>query len=272
MDRPSPSLFTLHSANLVPTASSRLPPKRDAATSRPHDQRLHGPVLQPVTEFQPIHQRQHVCIRTLNSNAVEKHNHYGVFDNRTHPAMLSVSFGRTMRTREHLMLWLAVGAFVACAGAPMSIAAAQSREAPTPAVAAQNKAVVRRWIEDGFNKKVMTVVDALFAESVIINGSAVPRAGVKQNMSRHITAFPDLRVTIEEIVAEGNNVGIWYVVEATQKGEFEGIPATGKQVKWSGCDLLRLENGRIVEARFLSDSLGLMRQLGATLSLPPAQR
>jgi predicted ester cyclase len=79
-------------------------------------------------------------------------------------------------------------------------------------------------------------------------------------------------VTITEILTEGDKIVIWYTVKGTQKAEFDGIGPTGKAVNWLGSDLFRIEGGQIVEARFLSDSLGLMRQLGATLSPPPLKK
>jgi predicted ester cyclase len=75
--------------------------------------------------------------------------------------------------------------------------------------------------------------------------------------------FPDLHVTIDDIIAEGNKVGVWYTVEGTHRGEFAGIAATGNHVKWSGFDLLTVEHRKISQARFLSDFFGLMTQLGA---------
>jgi predicted ester cyclase len=89
-------------------------------------------------------------------------------------------------------------------------------------------------------------------------------------MSRHLAAFPDLHVVADDIMAEGSKVGLWYTVEGTHRGEFEGIAPTGKPAKWSGVDLFTIENGRISQVRFLSDLIGLLRQLGATVS-PPAE-
>jgi predicted ester cyclase len=134
-----------------------------------------------------------------------------------------------------------------------------------------NKALVRRWIEEGFNQSGLNVVDELFAERVRINGQIVGRDGLKQNMSRHLRGFPDLHVTIDDIVAEGRTVGIWYTTEGTHRGEFEAIPPTGNRVKWVGADLFGIDGGKISEARFLSDFHGLLIQLGATVSLsrPP---
>lgn len=132
----------------------------------------------------------------------------------------------------------------------------------------RNKAVVRRWIEDGFNQRQLSVVDVVFAERVAVNGEVIGREGVKQSMSRHLRGFPDLHVTIDDILAEGNKVGIWYTVEGTHQGEFEAIPPTGKHVRWVGFDLVRLNGGKISEARFLSDVFGLLTQLEARVTLP----
>jgi steroid delta-isomerase-like uncharacterized protein len=131
-----------------------------------------------------------------------------------------------------------------------------------------NKAIVRRWIEEGFNRQNLSVVDELFAGQFTVNGQIVGRDGLKASMSRHLNGFPDLHVTIDDIVAEGDKVGVWYTVEGTHRGEFEGIQATGNRAKWSGFDLLTVEDGRISEARFLSDFFGLMTQLGAKLPAP----
>ena len=136
----------------------------------------------------------------------------------------------------------------------------------------QNKVLVRRWIEEGINKRDLKVVDHLFVEDSSVNGRKVGREGLKQSMSRRFTAFPDLHVTITELLAEGDKVVIWYTAQGTQRGEFEGVRPTGKLVNWFGSDLLRIEGAHIVDGRFLDDSPGLMRQLGATLSPAPVQK
>jgi predicted ester cyclase len=168
-------------------------------------------------------------------------------------------------------LWLLL--FIGTAAVMYSGGFQSMRAAPSEQTAAQTsqeeyKGLVRRWIEQGFNNKDLTVVDELFVPQVIVNGQRVGRLGLKQSMTRFIKAFPNLRVTITEVVAEGDKVGIWYTVQGTQTGEFEGIRATGNQVRWFGADLFRIEKGKIVECRFVDDSLGLLRQLGAILSPP----
>ncbi len=160
--------------------------------------------------------------------------------------------------------------FIFCTGGLQSIVA-QPQQRTGAVSLEQNKALVRRWIEEGFNKKDVKIADDLFVQGFIVNGQKIGREGLKHSMTRHLTAFPDLRVVINEIIAEGDKVVIWYTVEGTQKGEFDGVPATGKQVNWVGADLFHIVAGKIVEARFVDDSLGRLRQLGATVTPPPSQ-
>ena len=73
---------------------------------------------------------------------------------------------------------------------------------------------------------------------------------------------------LDDSIAEGDKVAIWYTAEGTHRGEFAGIPATGMHVRWSGVDLLTLEQGKITQARFLSDLFGLISQLSAKPAKP----
>jgi len=158
------------------------------------------------------------------------------------------------------VFWLAVLAIIAgCERQPID---------RTEDIGDENKALVRRWIEEGFNRQNLAVVDELIAEQFSVNGHTIGRDGLRMSMSRHLMGFPDLRVTIDDILAEGSKVGVWYTAEGTHRGEFEGIPATGKRVKWSGFDLLTVEHGKITQARFISDFFGLMTQLGAQPQSP----
>lgn len=170
-----------------------------------------------------------------------------------------------MITKTTMMLRIAL-ALVICTSGLRHTGNAQSP--PSQLEIEQNKALVRRWIEEGFNKKEPKVADEIFVESISINGVMVSRENLKQNMRRRFTAFPDLIVRIEEILGEGDKVVIWYTAQGTHKGEFEGFTPTGRHVKWFGVDLVRIESGKIVQARFIDDSMGLMRQLGGTLSPP----
>jgi len=130
--------------------------------------------------------------------------------------------------------------------------------------ASRNEAFVRRWIDDGFNKRRLAVVDELFAEEFAVNGNVIGRRGLRQSMQRHLSGFPDLHVTIDDLVADGQKVAVWYTAEGTHNGLFEGVPATGRRVKWIGSDLLYVDGGKITKALFLSDLNGLLAQLAAT--------
>jgi steroid delta-isomerase-like uncharacterized protein len=176
-----------------------------------------------------------------------------------------------MTRRKMMFLGLGFSVLVVLGGA-RSLVAAQSRQGEGQVNLERNKALVRRWIEEGFNRQDLQVVELVFAEDFTVNRSPVGRGGLKQSMTRRFAAFPDLRVSIVEIIAEGDKVGIWYTVHGTQRGEFEGVRPTGKQVNWFGSDFLRVEGGKIVEGWFVDDSLGLLRQLGVTLLPSPTHK
>jgi len=159
--------------------------------------------------------------------------------------------------------WATVGF---CAAALILSAGCQSPSAESSAGQTErNRAYVGRWIDEGFNKRNLAVIDELFAERFAVNGQVVGRDGLRASMSQYLIGFPDLYVTVNDTIAEGNKVGIWYTAEGTHEGEFEGVPATGNRVKWSGFDLLSIEDEKISEARFLSDQFGLLAQLGQRL-------
>jgi steroid delta-isomerase-like uncharacterized protein len=176
-----------------------------------------------------------------------------------------------MIKRKPTVFRLGLALLISFNGLQSAGTAQQSQETPRQAEIEQNKTLVRRWIEEGFNNRDLKVVDHIFVEALTINGVVIGRENLKYSMRRRFSAFPDLHVRIEEIIAEGDKVGIWYTARGTHRGEFEGITPTDRLVTWSGVDLLRVEGGKITQCRFIDDSLGLVRQLGATLS-PPTSR
>jgi steroid delta-isomerase-like uncharacterized protein len=76
-------------------------------------------------------------------------------------------------------------------------------------------------------------------------------------------AFPDMRVTAEDLVADGDRVALRYSWKGTHKGGFMGIPATGRPVAVTGQAILRFRDGKVVEHWQAHDELGMLRQLGA---------
>ena len=76
------------------------------------------------------------------------------------------------------------------------------------------------------------------------------------------SAFPDLKITHEHLIAEGDMVGGRFTLTGTHQGDFAGIPATGNQVSVTGHDFARLTGGKVVEHWVEMDTLGMMQQLG----------
>ncbi len=84
-----------------------------------------------------------------------------------------------------------------------------------------------------------------------------------------VTAFPDLKYTIEDMVAVGDKVVVRYRFIGTQRGAYRGITPTGKSVNAEGIDIIKIAGSRIVDRGDAFDTLGLMQQLGAIPSGPP---
>jgi steroid delta-isomerase-like uncharacterized protein len=129
----------------------------------------------------------------------------------------------------------------------------------------QNKAIVRRVFEEIVNKGNMSAADELLAADYVNHDMPAPVPGVegfKLIIGMFRTAFPDITVTLDDALAEGDRVVTRGVFTGTHKGEFMGIPATGKKVAVKYLDIWRLENGKCKENWVQMDMLGLMQQLG----------
>jgi steroid delta-isomerase-like uncharacterized protein len=86
--------------------------------------------------------------------------------------------------------------------------------------------------------------------------------GMRQVMSQFFAAFPDMHVDVEDVVAEGERAASRGVMHGTHRGDFMGIPATGKPVRIGYMDIWRFEDGKAVENWVQMDMLGMMQQLG----------
>jgi steroid delta-isomerase-like uncharacterized protein len=132
----------------------------------------------------------------------------------------------------------------------------------------QDKALVRRFVEEIFNRGNMSVVDELFAPDFVEHeelpaGIPNDRESVVQLTTMLRSAFPDFNATIDDIIAEGDKVVIRMTWRGTQQGEFLGVPPTGKSVSIGVIDIIRMANGKVVEHWGQMDSMGMMQQLGA---------
>ena len=92
--------------------------------------------------------------------------------------------------------------------------------------------------------------------------------GHKQLLSALINAFPDFHHKLEDVVAEGNKVAVRFTITGTHRGEFQGIPPTGKRVSIGGTDFLTIVDGKITEERVFVDMIGWLQQLGAIPATP----
>ena len=134
----------------------------------------------------------------------------------------------------------------------------------------ENKAVVRRYYEEVFNKGNVEAANESVAAD-LVNHSSMPGPagieGIKQRVAVLHTAFPDLNFTFEEMIAEGDKVAACLTARGTHKGEFFGIPPTGKQIAVKALGIYRVVDGKIVEVWGLRDHLATMEQLGVTHQL-----
>ena len=129
-----------------------------------------------------------------------------------------------------------------------------------------NKASMRRFYEEAFNKKNRAAIDE-FIDPTQVDHAAPPGTpggleGARQTVTMYLTAFPDLYFTVEDFIAEGDKVVARLTVRGTQQGIFMGIPPTGKHATVTAIDINRMVGGKSVEHWLEMDMLGLLQQLG----------
>jgi steroid delta-isomerase-like uncharacterized protein len=129
----------------------------------------------------------------------------------------------------------------------------------------ENKVSARRtyaMLNSGDLTAAGEVIAADMLEHAPLPGAPPGLAGFVRAVDALRAAFPDLQVTIEDMVAEGDRVATRYTLRGTHGGDFLGIPATGKSVTVSGFDLVRFAHGKVVEHWSTQDDLGLLQQIG----------
>jgi len=139
-----------------------------------------------------------------------------------------------------------------------------------------NKAIVRRLFTELWNHGNLSVAGEIFAPNYSHHDSSTPDFGLgpdseKRRLALYRGAFPDLHLTIEDVIAEGETVMTRWSCRGTHKGDFNGIAPTGKQFTISGVTVARVSNGKIAEGYVNWDALGLMQQLGVVPQLANAK-
>src|SRR5262249_40290747 len=137
----------------------------------------------------------------------------------------------------------------------------------------QNKAIVRGYMEEVFNKGNIAAFDDYLTEATLFNNKPGIRqmvfGGMLQSMRK---AFPDFHMTIEDQIAEGDKVVTRVTVTGTHQGEYRGIPATGKHIKYMGIAIDRIADGKVVEMWHQADTVSMLQQIGAMPSPEQAKK
>ncbi len=129
----------------------------------------------------------------------------------------------------------------------------------------QNKAMVRRFLDEVWNKGNLAVADEIFhPQATSPSAPQLPPGpeAVKILATMFRQAMPDYHIEIIELLADGDQVLVWFTQSGTQQGELMGIPASGKKATWGEIGILRFAGGQVVESWYNVDMLGLMQQLG----------
>lgn len=133
-------------------------------------------------------------------------------------------------------------------------------------MAMQNKALDGRLITEVWNQGKFEVVDEVFAADYVNRtpqpGLTADRDGIKKMIATFRTAFPDVRMSVEDVIAEGDTVVTRWRMRGTHTGDGLGIPPTNKPVNIMGVGIHKYRDGKVAESWTSTDGLGLMQQLG----------
>jgi steroid delta-isomerase-like uncharacterized protein len=141
----------------------------------------------------------------------------------------------------------------------------------------ENKAFIRRWFEEVWNKGREEAIDEMFAEEGVANGltdeSGGPlrgATGFKPFFRKFREAFPEIEVVVEDVIAEGDKVAARCTVRGRHRGDTLGFAATQAPVEFTGMTIGRISGGKIVEAWNNFDFMTMFQQLGALQLVAPA--
>jgi steroid delta-isomerase-like uncharacterized protein len=153
-------------------------------------------------------------------------------------------------------------------GEPGGDGASRTTRETSPTSPEENKALIRRYWQEASGRGLLAVMEEFLAPDVVSHppASAIPEPvrgldAFKQFIAAQFGAFPDMAVTVEDLIAEGDRVAARVTTRGTHAGDLMGLPPTGRQVEWSGISMTRHADGRIVEQWGEFDALGLLQQL-----------
>jgi steroid delta-isomerase-like uncharacterized protein len=130
---------------------------------------------------------------------------------------------------------------------------------------AQNKSVVRRFVEEVWENGNVEAMDDLFTEDSVLHdptGDVRGPDAFKTYNERYLAAFPDLEYEVRDMVAEDDKVAFRARMQGTHEGAFKGFEPTGQSFEAEGIIIARIEDGKIAERWASYDALGMLQQLG----------
>ena len=133
-------------------------------------------------------------------------------------------------------------------------------------MSAENKAIVRRWFDEVWNQGRTETIDDLFAADGVAHGLGEDLhgpGGFRPFQAGFRQAFPDLRIELGHLIAEGDMVAYDWTATGTHHGHLRGLAPTGRGTRIGGMSIVRIRDGQIVEAWNIFDQLGMFQQLGA---------
>jgi steroid delta-isomerase-like uncharacterized protein len=139
-------------------------------------------------------------------------------------------------------------------------------------MSAENKVLIRRWFEEVWNRGRAAAIDEMLTGQAQIHGLGPQPMNVnafKQFHTQYRSAFPDVRIQVDDVIAEGDKVAVRWSGTGTHQGDSLGFAASGNAVRFTGMTIARIENGKLVEGWNVFDRLGMLQQCGV-VNLPAA--
>jgi len=130
------------------------------------------------------------------------------------------------------------------------------------------KNLARRWFEEVWNQARDATIDELIAPDCVAHGledggGDMPGPQFRRFYRQFVSGFPDVKITVDQVIAEGDTTAVRITGRATHAGDGLGVKATGRKVTVSGICMMRWRDGKIIEAWNEFDAAGLLRQIGA---------
>ena len=127
----------------------------------------------------------------------------------------------------------------------------------------KNKTLARRFYDEILNGRKMDVADEILSSEYVDHSAAAPgRENFKTYFAMITNVFPDIKVTVEDLLVDDDKAAVRLTIHGTQLGSFRGFPPSGRQATWAGLDIMHISKGIIIERWSERDFLNMLLQLG----------